>query len=102
MSRKNKTQTTKQPSANGARAVEFTCHAPDAQEVLLAGDFTQWDSHAVRLNRDDGGIWRARIKLAPGRHEYKFIVDGQWRDDPRAGGRVANCFGSTNCVVEVA
>ena len=38
--------------------------------------------------------------LAPKRHEYRFIVDGEWQDDPHAAIQVPNEFGSSNCVLE--
>jgi len=37
----------------------------------------------------------------PGRYEYRFVVDGQWRDDPACTERVPNGFGSENCVLRV-
>jgi len=39
--------------------------------------------------------------LTPGRYEYRFLVDGQWRNDPECAECVANPFGSENCVIHV-
>jgi hypothetical protein len=39
--------------------------------------------------------------LEPGRYEYKFVMDGKWIHDSRAGENVANASGSLNSVLEV-
>jgi hypothetical protein len=31
--------------------------------------------------------------LPSGRYEYRFVVDGQWTDDPAAGETVMNPYG---------
>ena len=36
------------------------------------------------LDFSDHGDFSATTELPEGRHEYKFIVDGQWRHDPYA------------------
>lgn len=82
------------------REVQFRYESSTAKAVFLAGDFNGWsfDSLPLRLNGD--GLWHAKVKLPPGRHEYRFIVDGDWQNDPHACGVVPNEFGSCNCVVE--
>jgi hypothetical protein len=52
-----------------------------ASEVKLAGSFTSWKSKAVVMQKTDSG-WTAAIALPPGKHWYKYIVDGQWITDP--------------------
>jgi 1,4-alpha-glucan branching enzyme len=79
----------------------FTYFAPGAENVLLAGDFTDWEKHPVTLKKQKDGSWKATIPLAPGMHEYRFLVDGQWRDDQTCGARKLNAFGAQNCVREV-
>ena len=36
------------------------------------------------LDFSDRGDFSATTELPEGRHEYKFVVDGQWRNDPYA------------------
>jgi 1,4-alpha-glucan branching enzyme len=60
------------------RAVEISCHAPDARDVFLAGTFNGWDPSACSMKRAAQGMWRATLQLAPGIYEYKFLVDGKW------------------------
>lgn len=76
----------------------FQLEAPAAATVLLAGDFTGWDESPIELKKSRDGMWKATIALTPGQHEYRFMVDGIWCDDPQAEQRIANGFGSTNCV----
>ena len=81
--------------------VEFAFQAPQAEEVLLTGDFNHWRSHDLRLRKDAAGFWRVDVWLAPGSYEYGFIVDGQWQKDPRATAWVANDFGYSNGVLQI-
>ncbi len=47
------------------------------------------------------GYWFTVIPLTPGSYSYRFIVNGEWRDDPRAILRAPNPFGTENAVVQV-
>lgn len=47
------------------------------------------------------GHWEATVSLAPGRYEYKFVVDGQWIPDPMATEQVWNRHGTLNSVKHV-
>lgn len=47
------------------------------------------------------GRWAKKLTLPPGRYEYRFVVDGQWMDDPAAKETVLNPFGGGNAVVVV-
>ena len=82
--------------------VSFTIADPEAQSVVLVGDFTDWEAKAVQLKKQKNGQWKATVPLAPGSYEYRFVVDGQWRDDPQCQERRENAFGSQNCVRIVA
>ena len=81
--------------------VEFVYESPTAKEVCLSGDFNNWNFSSLPMRKDRNGIWRLRLPLTAGRHEYRFIVDGEWQCDPRAYDYVPNPFGSCNCVVEM-
>jgi 1,4-alpha-glucan branching enzyme len=80
----------------------FRCPAPDASDVLLVGDFTEWQKQPVPMKPGLDGIWTATLRLQPGAHHYMFIVDGKWSDDPACAQRVKNEFGGQNMVREVA
>jgi 1,4-alpha-glucan branching enzyme len=79
--------------------VELTCEAPKAETVFVAGDFNHWRARDLRLRRDQTGSWKVQVWLRPGRYEYRFIVDGEWQDNPHASIRVPNDFGSSNRVL---
>jgi 1,4-alpha-glucan branching enzyme len=81
--------------------VDFAYSAPEAQTVLVVGDFTGWQQAPISLKKDKAGVWRKTVSLLPGRYEYRLLVDGQWRDDPQCAQRQPNQFGSENCVCVV-
>lgn len=73
-------------------------HSGDAKEVCLAGDFNNWTPAPLPIVNDE---FRISLRLAPGRYEYKFLVDGQWQNDSAAAESAPNEFGTTNSVVHV-
>ncbi len=80
----------------------FSFTAPDAMSVLLAGDFTHWQAEPIPMRKGAEGVWSVSVELPPGTHSYRFIVDGEWRDDPACVIRVPNPYGSENMVRRVA
>jgi 1,4-alpha-glucan branching enzyme len=76
-------------------------NAPGAQAVAVTGDFCDWAADGRPLRRGDNGTWTTTLLLPPGRYEYRFLVDGQWADDPGCPDRVPNPFGTENCVLQV-
>jgi len=86
---------------NTTKKQTFSFNAPTAQSVLLAGDFTHWLKSPIRLRKQPDGIWRATASLSPGTHYYKFVVDGEWREDPECKVRVQNPFGTQNDVIQI-
>jgi 1,4-alpha-glucan branching enzyme len=83
------------------QAQTFCFKAPTAHSVLLAGDFTRWLSQPIRLHKEHDGVWKTTTSLAPGTYHYRFVVDGEWQDDPTCRVRVQNPFGTQNDVIQV-
>lgn len=79
----------------------FRLEAPTAQTVKLVADFTGWDKNPLDLQLSENGFWQITVALPPGRYAYRFLVDGEWYDDPLCAQCEANPFGTTNAVVEV-
>lgn len=84
----------------------FRYSAPGAAAVYLAGDFNNWadanhgvisDAKYVMIKGEDD-VWKTEMALSPGKHSYKFVVNGnQWETDPNAPDKDAD----GNSVVEV-
>lgn len=83
-------------------SVPFAFPAPAALQVSLAGDFNNWNPNAMPMHKGPDGVWHLGVALKPGRHEYRFVADGVWQDDPAAEERIANTLGGQNCVKTVA
>jgi 1,4-alpha-glucan branching enzyme len=101
MAKKIKTTNAK-TGRESARTQTFSFAASGAMSVQLVGDFTHWQQQPINLLRGTDGIWRATVELPPGAHHYRFLVDGQWRDDPECMVLVPNPYGGHNAVREVA
>ena len=84
------------PKSNGV-SLKFV--APAAKQVFVVGTFNNWQAAATPLKPAPSGEWRGELKLAPGRYEYLFVVDGKWLPDPFARETAPNPFGGTNCVL---
>lgn len=80
----------------GKRKVTFKVRAPTAKEVIVAGDFNNWDVHQYPMKKDDEGFWRVTVQLAPGRYEYKLLIDGRWWEDITGVKSIQNPFGTLN------
>lgn len=88
------------PSTQRGTAV-FRLEAPGASTVKLVADFTGWEKRALDLCKDEEGVWEITVALSPGRYPYRFLVDGEWHDDPQCPQCEANPYGTTNAVIEV-
>jgi 1,4-alpha-glucan branching enzyme len=84
-----------------AKLQKFSYVARTARSVQLVGDFTNWEEHPIPLRRVPNGAWHAAIRLEPGTHYYRFLVDGQWHNDPESPLNVPNPFGGLNSVRQV-
>jgi len=83
------------------KPVEFVLSQPQARSVSVAGSFNNWDASRTPMNGTPEGSWKTTVWLPTGRYEYRFVVDGQWINDPSARESVQNTFGSTNSVLVV-
>ena len=79
----------------------LTLLAPEAGDVKVAGNFNGWRPEATPLKNTKDGEWAVRLMLRSGQYEYRFAIDGRWREDPRASQHVANPFGEFNSVLVV-
>lgn len=75
---------------------------PEARKVCVAGSFNDWSPERAPLVSKGNGRWVTDLTLKPGRHEYLFVVDGQWIPDPNARESVQNPFGGRNSILGVS
>jgi len=98
--------------------VAFTLSAVGARAVSVAFFFNQWSAELppperpnddepqhkdhlmvralVSLEQVKPGLWHCETPLAPGWHEYLFLVDGVWVMDPDAPEICADYSGGFN------
>jgi hypothetical protein len=81
--------------------IEFVYQAANAKEVFLTGSFNNWDTQSLPLKRNRRGQWKATVRLAPGRYEYEYFVDGVWAKDIKCTEAIGNGVSKT-CVIDVA
>ncbi len=90
------------PQMSGAtHEVELTFRAPEAKKVCIAGKFNAWNTSSTPMIKGKDGTWRIKLKLSPGKYEYKYFVDGAWASDLKCPELVPNPFGTNNCVISV-
>lgn len=75
-------------------------YTQEAKEVYVAGDFNNWNSTSHRMAKD-GNVFKLLIKLPKGRYQYKFVVDGIWKEDPLNPNKTDDGYGGFNSVIEV-
>jgi 5'-AMP-activated protein kinase regulatory beta subunit len=80
------------------RKISFSFESSNAKEVILMGDFNNWNPKKHPMKKDNSGKWTKDVILPPGQYEYKFLVDGQWKEDPQNERIRPNRFGTYNNV----
>ena len=68
-----------------------------AKKVFLAGSFNDWSLSAHPMRSTSRG-WETEIELEPGKHFYKFVVDGKWRLDKENAHVEDDGYGNMNSV----
>jgi len=78
----------------------FSLDQPEAKKVFLVGDFNKWDqkSHPLRKLK---GVWKISLALKPGEYKFKYLVDGNWQNDPAAHKYSTSPFGGDDSIVVV-
>jgi hypothetical protein len=83
------------------KLVGFSVVLPEAKTVQLAADFTDWDESPLDMIQFAGGIWSTTVPLPAGIYAYRFLVDGEWYDDPRSVRRSPHSLGPGKAFVQV-
>lgn len=69
----------------------------NANAVNLTGSFNNWEKDAIKMTKTDSG-WISHVKLPPGKHLYKFIIDGNWTIDKDNLNKENDGMGNDNSV----
>lgn len=76
---------------------------PGVEKVFLAGSFNGWNRDATPMSKSsDGSGWTVRLKLEPGKHQYKFVLNGErWVVDPGSRRNEDDGNGNVNSVLVI-
>lgn len=94
-------------SAGGPELVDggviFRFFDPKAKRVTVVGDFNNWSMRAdPMVDKNGDGEWTLFYSLAPGKYEYKFVIDANnWVPDPKNPDTAPDGFDGRNSVVRV-
>jgi Glycogen recognition site of AMP-activated protein kinase len=72
--------TGKKSKVDGVKT-EFVYADGARDDVQLSGDWNDWK--AIQMFHEGGGMWSVVTPVPPGPHEFKFIVDGEWKHSNR-------------------
>ena len=65
--------------------VTFTVPAEDANEVVVAGSFNDWNNKKTKLKKLKNGSFKGTVDLEKDTsYEFKYIVDGIWQNEEQA------------------
>ena len=81
--------------------VTFSLENTDANEDFLMGGLNEWNSKTHPMKNDGNGTWFRDVAIPPGKYEYKFLVDGQWKEDPQNEQLSLNFYGTYNNIINV-
>lgn len=86
---------------DGSIEATFFYGNPRATEVLVAGDFTDWQNAALPMEKGEKGFTLVKVFPKGTTVKYKFIVDGSWTTDLKAPDFVDDGFGGKNSLGEL-
>jgi hypothetical protein len=93
------------PISGPPREVIVRFKDADAGDVRIAGDFNGWvpDRGVRSLIASEGQqrVWTKILSLEPGTYQYRYVVDGEWREDPTNPQSEAGPTGQLNSILHV-
>jgi 1,4-alpha-glucan branching enzyme len=78
-------------------------YANSAKQVILAGDFNNWDETETQMKKSKNGDFSISLNLKTGQeYQFKYLIDSNyWVNDPAADNYKPNIFQGENSVVIV-
>lgn len=83
-----------------SKEVSFKFLNKQASKVSLVGDFNGWDPKKNIMKPVKKGEFSTKVKVKPGRYNFKYFTDQGWYIDPKAES-VYDSMGNQNSVLEV-
>jgi chromosome partitioning protein len=91
------------PSAPREVVVRFK--DASAGDVRIAGDFNGWvpdrGVRSVIASEGQTRVWTKVLTLEPGTYQYRYVVDGEWREDPANPQSAPGPTGQPNSILHV-
>lgn len=81
--------------------IVLSVSAPDAKEVYIAGEFNNWKLDENSRMEQTNGCWTKRLSLNNGNYRYRFVIDGNWSEDPANPLTQLNTYGTLDSLLEV-
>ena len=83
--------------------VTFSVEAKEASTASVVGDFNDWNPEKGELSKLKSGTFKAAFDLPKdASYEFKYIVDGEYINEPEADSFVWNGFaGAENGVLAI-
>ena len=63
-----------------SKTMEFRWPHEAAESVRVAGSFNSWQPQDMSFDAAEG-LWKVQQDVSPGKHQFKFVVDGLWVHD---------------------
>ena len=70
----------------------------NVKQAIISGSFNNWSTSQIPMLRTSTG-WFVKLKLEPGKYQYKYILDGKWVSDPYNQLKQDDLNGDFNSVV---
>jgi len=94
------------PTEHPSREIVVRFRDANANDVRIAGDFNGWvpDKGVRSLIESEGQtrVWTKILRLPPGTYQYRYVVDGEWREDPENPEIISSTVGGRNSVLVVS
>jgi 1,4-alpha-glucan branching enzyme len=80
--------------------VTFEFKHPDADDVQLVAEFTDWQPVPMKFNKKEQ-VFKCKQRLPLDKEfHFRYLINGQeWDNDHQADGYIPNEFGTDNSIV---
>lgn len=90
------------PQGCGVTTFRYDAQGQPITTAYVAGSFNGWNPKGDAMQNTQGSLWEVTLKLAEGTHQYKFVIDGKWINDPSNQNTTPDGVGGVNNVLTVS